>query len=543
MATTTTFGEEIELLQVQLKPSREQPHSNDFSDGTNNMTNNKIKPHGSMKPSHQKTSQDDDQTQRFVLYERRWIVLAVFSIISMTNEVIWISLSSIASIVKEYYGVSYLAVNWLSMVYMLFYVFVFVAAFALDRLGLKFTIMIGAVLNGLGSCLRLIGTNRNGFVFVFLGNASAALAQCFILFVPPSLAATWFGEKERATASAIGVLMNMLGVAIGFLMGGTIVPGTSDYDGAVRNGIFKTLLIQAIFCTIMVVCCLVLVRDCPESPPSMSQLLVWKNKQKKQQLKKVKSQESASTTASESTESSDDNTVVDTNNFKKSLSLLARDRNFHLVAQAYGIYFGIFAAYNTVLNQWCMIHFPGREQEIGLMGFTSVILGLIGIFLAGVWLDKTARYKFISIGTFLACGLSLLTFTLILVYSGHFVMVYVSFSIFGFFSYPYITVGLEHAAEITYPISEGFTSGILLLVGNMYAIILTFICGEVINKGRSDIAGYLMTSLYVIGLLIVAFMKGELKRLHADNSSKEKTLDVEGETIKGELHVVISRHA
>ena len=129
-------------------------------------------------------------SEKFVLYKQRWVVLAIFSLISMTNEIIWISLSSITSIVKEYYGVSYVAVNWLSMIYMLFYVFVIVATYVLNTYGLKFTIVIGAALNGLGSCLRLIGTNRDKFVFTFLGNASAAFTQCFILFVPPTLAAT-----------------------------------------------------------------------------------------------------------------------------------------------------------------------------------------------------------------------------------------------------------------------------------------------------------------------------------------------------------------
>lgn len=456
----------------------------------------------------------------FVLYKRRWVVLAVFSLISMSNEVIWISLSSITSVVKEYYGVSYIAVNWLSMIYMLFYLFVFLAALALDRKGLKFTIMIGAVLNGLGSCARLIGTNRDGFAMVFVGNALAALAQCFILFVPPSLAAIWFGENERATASAVGVLMNMLGVAIGFLMGGTMVPNSPDYEGVVRDGMFTTLLIQAVFCTIMVVLCLVLIHDAPQTPPSMSQklILVQKRKKREEKQKGIQNNTSVDDGKYENNDnhidcSSESGEVI---NFRTSLKLLIKDKNFHLVAQAYGIYFGLFGAYNTTLNQMCMNHFPGREQEIGLMGFTSVILGLIGILLAGVWLDKTKRYKSISVATFLACTTSLLAFTLILVYTDNFTLVYVSFSIFGFSSYPYMTVGLEHAAEITYPIPEGITSGILLLFGNMYAIVLTFICGAIIDKGYSDTAGFLMTGLYFIGVVVVAVVEGEMKRWQAD---------------------------
>jgi len=475
-----------------------------------------------------KTDQND-----LVLYKRRWLVLAVFSLISMTNEVIWISLSSITSIVKEYYDVSYIAVNWLSMIYMLFYIFVILAAYVLEKQGLKYTIVIGATLNGLGSCLRLIGANRDGFVFTFLGNASAALVQCFILFVPPTLAATWFGEKERATASAIGVLMNMLGVAIGFLMGGTMVPASKDYNGVVRHGMFNTLVAQAVFCSFMVICCVILVKNSPETPPSMSQVLLLKRKQnselRKQRKNKVEAEKmitekvifTASTNSTEfSTHSSEDHHL----GFIQSLKILSRDVNFHLVAQSYGFYFGLFAAYNTVLNQMCTVHYPGKEEQIGLMGFTSVILGLFGIFLAGLWLDKTKRYKFISIGTFACCTISLFVFTILLVYGGSFVAVFISFCIFGFFSYPFMTVGLEHAAEVTYPISEGITSGILLLLGNMYGIILTFIVGAIIEKGRSDIAGYIMTLLYLIGLGTVVLMKGELKRLQADRTCEIKNV-------------------
>ena len=439
----------------------------------------------------------------------------------MSNEVIWISLSSITSIVKEYYGVSSIAVNWLSMIYMLFYVFVGLAAYTLDRKGIKFTIMIGAVLNGLGSCLRLIGSNRNGFLFAFLGNASAALAQCFILFVPPSLAASWFGDNERATATAIGVLMNMLGVAVGFLMGAIMVPSSDDYDGVVRRGIFTTLLAQAIFCTLMVVLCAILVKDAPNSPPSMSQYQILKSKQKKLLSKKMNKEGKDKTKEEKTDQSNEDH--INVMSFSQSLKQLACDKMFNLVTQAYGIYFGLFGAYNTVLNQLCMNHFPGKEKEIGLMGFTSVILGLVGIFLAGVWLDRTKRYKSVSVTTFLCCALTMLLFTFLLVYINNFKLVYTSFCLFGFFSYPYMTVGLEHAAELTYPISEGITSGILLLVGNMYAIILTYICGAIIEKGRSDVAGYVMTSLYVVGLITVAVMKGELKRLKIDQTkSREK---------------------
>ena len=43
------------------------------------------------------------------LYRRRWVMLSIFSLISMMNEVIWIGLGSVASVVQAYYQVSFTA--------------------------------------------------------------------------------------------------------------------------------------------------------------------------------------------------------------------------------------------------------------------------------------------------------------------------------------------------------------------------------------------------------------------------------------------------
>ena len=213
--------------------------------------------------------------------------------------------------------------------------------------------------------------------------------------------------------------MNMLGVAIGFLMGGTMVPSSKDYNGAVWQGMFNTLIAQACFCTFMVVCCVIFVKNAPKTPPSMSQVLILQSKQKKlmEKRKKVGKTDKTKTSTIEESKIIKESTIdierspiitkenekLEMISFVGSLQILFRDKMFHFVTQAYCLYLGLFAAYNTVLNQMCMVHYPSKEGEIGLMGFTSVILGLLGIFSAGIWLDKTNRYKFISVGTFGCC--------------------------------------------------------------------------------------------------------------------------------------------
>ena len=480
----------------------------------------------------------------FKLYRRRWLILAVFSLVSMTNEVIWISLSSVTSIVQQYYGVDSISINWLSLIYMILYVFVIISSFILDKYGLRFTILVGALLNGIGSCFRAIGANRDGFVLAFLGNTSAAMAQCFILFIPPRLAAVWFGDNERATASSIGVLMNMFGVAIGFLMGGTMIPSSTDFDCDVRYGMYRMLISQAVFCSFLALVSLAVIADAPPTPPSRSQALVLKSKRKNflyelagNNLENkndadtgMPKMERADSSLSELSISADQNSMANNTedqavpNFAASLFILAKNKSFHLICQAYGLYFGLFAAYNTILNQMVVSKYPGREKEIGYMGFAAVNCGLFAMFFSGIWLDKTRRYKSLSIAIFIAGSTSMLLFTLLLEYHDNFMFLFASFCIFGFFSYPYMSAGLEHVAEITYPIPEGTTSGILLLIGNIYGIILSYVVGATIEQGGKDIGGYLMASCYFIGFLLVSLNSAPLKRSAVDLKGVHVTL-------------------
>ena len=141
----------------------------------------------------------------------------------MMNEVIWISLSSVTNILEKYYSVSTSKINWIAMIFSAMYVTVPCAVYTINRFGLKVTIIIGALCNAAASGLRLIGYHRDGYIFALLGNAFGGIAQSFLIFLPPTLSSVWFGESERARASSIGMLMNFLGVAVGFLMGSMFV--------------------------------------------------------------------------------------------------------------------------------------------------------------------------------------------------------------------------------------------------------------------------------------------------------------------------------
>lgn len=55
------------------------------------------------------------------IYSRRYGILAMFIFLSASNAMQWIEYSIIANIIALFYSISYMMVDWTSMVYMVSY--------------------------------------------------------------------------------------------------------------------------------------------------------------------------------------------------------------------------------------------------------------------------------------------------------------------------------------------------------------------------------------------------------------------------------------
>ena len=93
-------------------------------------------------------------------------------------------------------------------------------------------------------------------------------------------------------------------------------------------------------------------------------------------------------------------------------------------------------------------------------GLVFVVAGLVGAILGGVILDRTKKFKLVTIITYL------LTLGFMAVFAGflsqaNIVLDFCLIAILGFFMTGYLPIGMEFAAEITYPQSEATSTGIL----------------------------------------------------------------------------------
>nr|XP_056708426.1 feline leukemia virus subgroup C receptor-related protein 1 [Euleptes europaea] len=413
--------------------------------------------------------------------KRRLVVLAVFSLYSLVNAFQWIQYSILSSVFTTYYGVDYAQIDWLSMVYMVVYVpLIFPATWLLDTRGLRVTALLGSGLNSLGAWIKCASVQRNLYPVTLLAQIICSVAQIFILGLPSHIASVWFGPKEVSTACAVAVLGNQLGTAVGFLLPPVLVPNTAgDLDLMGRN-ISIMFYGTAAISTLLFLLTAIVFKEKPKYPPSQSQAALCE-------------------------------ASPEDYSYKQSIINLFRNIPFVLLLISYGIMTGAFYSVSTLLNQMILYYYKGQEVNAGRIGLTLVIAGMVGSIICGFWLDYTKTYKQTTLIVYILSFVGMVAFTFTLD-CGHLKVVFVTGGVLGFFMTGYLPLGFEFAAEITYPESEGTSSGLLNASAQIFGIIFTLIQGTLTSHYNPRAGNIFLCAWMFVGIILTAFIKSDLRR-------------------------------
>ncbi|XP_076816453.1 choline/ethanolamine transporter flvcr2a-like [Clavelina lepadiformis] len=432
------------------------------------------------------------------LFKRRFLILGIFCLYSMSSAFQWIEYAIITNIVLKYYeGATELAIAWTSMIYMLSYIpLMFVATWMLDNWGLRRILLFGATLNAVGSLIKIGSVSPNLFFVSFLGQTISACAQSFILEIPPKIASLWFGPSEVSTATAIGVFGNQLGCALGFLIPPKLVPNSDNLD-EIGAGFRVLFISSAVVCTGALLLMFIVIRDEPKTPPSIARALsvVAENKEKAENSP-MKS-------------------------YLRSIGVLMKNVPYLLLFLTYGINTGTYYAIGTLLNPIMLNYHEDAEQQIGEIGLTMVVAGLVGSVLCGYFLDKTKLYKTTTVGIYVLSMAFMFVFTFTLQLKILW-LDYLSIGLLGFFMTGYLPIGFEFAAEITYPVSEATSSGLLNVSAQFFGILFTISAQELLKLG-SLAANLFMAIALLVGTVLTALIRADLKRKAANETNRRVT--------------------
>ncbi|XP_027314283.1 choline/ethanolamine transporter FLVCR2 isoform X3 [Anas platyrhynchos] len=437
---------------------------------------------------------------------RRWVVLLLFSSYSLCNAFQWIQYGSISNVFMRFYGVSAFAIDWLSMCYMLTYIpLLFPVAWLLDRRGLRLIALTGSALNALGAWVKLGSLRPPLFPVTVLGQVICSLAQVFILGMPSCIASVWFGSREVSTACSIAVFGNQsrvtslqsklkilkLGIALGFLVPPVLVPNVENVEKLAYH-ISIMFFMTAGVATALFILVVIVFKEKPPYPPSQAQALIQSRP-----------------------------TVE--YSYVQSILRLLRNTSFVLLMVTYGLNTGCFYSLSTLLNRMVIHHYPGEEVNAGRIGLTLVLSGMAGALISGLWLDRTKTYKQTTLVVYIMSlvGMIVYTFTLSL---GHLWVVFVTAGVLGFFMTGYLPLGFEFAAELTYPESEGTSSGLLNVSAQIFGIAFTISQGQIMDRYGTKAGNLFLCSFLLLGTIMTAFIKADLRRQQANVESERTRL-------------------
>uniref|UniRef100_A0A8C1MBE4 Feline leukemia virus subgroup C cellular receptor family, member 2b n=1 Tax=Cyprinus carpio TaxID=7962 RepID=A0A8C1MBE4_CYPCA len=403
------------------------------------------------------------------LYKKRWIIVFLFSSYSLCNSYQWIQYGIINNIFMRFYGVDSFTIDWMSMIYMLTYIpLIFPVSWLLDKKGLRVIALVAAALNCTGTWIKVASARPDLFPVTFLGQFTCSVAQVFILGMPSRIASVWFGSEEVST----------LGIAIGFLVPPILVPNVDDLDELAAH-IRVMFYITAGVATFLFVLVVFVFQERPEIPPTHAQAAARRI-----------SPESYSYTAS--------------------ILRLLRNKAFILLVITYGEY--------LTLKVSTRHHWNPCEVNAGRIGLTIVIAGMVGSLICGIWLDRSKTYKQTTLAVYLMSlvGLVLYAFTLDL---GHLWVVFITAGTLGFFMTGYLPLGFEFAVELTYPESEGTSSGLLNCSAQVFGIIFTICQGKIMDSFNTLAGNLFLCAFLLIGTIITACIKSDLRRQLANQQA------------------------
>ncbi|CAB3240115.1 unnamed protein product [Arctia plantaginis] len=198
-------------------------------------------------------------------------------------------------------------------------------------------------------------------------------------------------------------------------------------------------------------------------------------------------------------------------NFLSSLKKLVTNRNFVLLLISYGINVGVYYAISTLLNDLILRYYEGAQVDAGRIGLCIVVSGMVGSVVCGFILDKTRRFKETTMALYAASVVGMIIFTFTLS-CGYIAVVYLSSILLGFFMTGYLPVGFEFGSEITFPEPEGTTSGLLNASSQVFGILTTLLYEQMLSKTHDRWANLTLCGLLVVGTVITAFIRADLRR-------------------------------
>ncbi|KAJ3397627.1 hypothetical protein HDU92_005369 [Lobulomyces angularis] len=225
----------------------------------------------------------------------------------------------------------------------------FLSAYCIDKKGIRFCLITGALIQAFGCWFRYFGTLASGEFLValeFIGQALCGFSQPFFLNIPTKIAFDFFESKKRGLVTSLMTIGSPLGGAIAFLAVPFLVMSKEDFA--------PFLLGVSILCSIFIIICSLLLLS---KNPNFGNLEV-KNERE---------------------------------NFYKTLKTLIGIKYYWLLTITFAVGVGLFNSFSVYVTQF-ISPYEYSNDDAGIIGAVLIFGGIISAAVFGVIVDKTKQH-------------------------------------------------------------------------------------------------------------------------------------------------------
>ena len=359
---------------------------------------------------------------------------------------------------------------------------------------MRWGLFISAILLILGSILKIF--INTSIAFAYIGQIISALFQPAILNSPAKIAATWFNEKRRVLVTSICCLSNTIGVMFGYIFHTFIIEDNTVNPRIFKNDFRLYLILEFAITSIFCLFFIIFMREKPTNPPSNSQ-------------KNIKTNQNKSTC--------------------QEIGKLLCDKNFRFLFISLSCIVGFINIIATIFNSYMAMYKITDSQASYISGIANVF-GIITSIGVAIIIDKTIDKTKVYTKILLYCNIiSILLYivtTIILEKvksKSLYIIIGVLFTLIIGSAVPIYTSGMDLVCEITYPIGESTSDGVIM-IGNQFlgivGIIITALLRTFLKniKYLSNIFCILLFSISLCCLFLLHRADYQLERSKQDQN-------------------------
>ena len=207
--------------------------------------------------------------------------------------------------------------------------------------------------------------------------------------------------------------------------------------------------------------------------------------------------------------------------FRENLKLLKSNKSYLLLCVSFTMLYGVYTSLGAVVAA-ITVPFGYEGVDNAVFGGVFIFCGVAGSFVLGIVLDKTQKFK-LMINCTALCAVGFILLGLVTLPSGKGWLFSLNLAFIGFSVIPIIPISYGFAVELTFPIPEAVSNGMMILPSQIFGAIMGFVAGiicsstenlpEPENQWGPKYTIILFASSALVGAICSLFIVEDLRRL------------------------------